>query len=324
MQLDLNKPIYNTVNNDWLGFMGPGEVRSKHRPYTLPEKKIYDLPLKPERVEMEDLSYSKCALLGMAFLKLVVFVVWTAMAILCMIGMLYNSLAPKALEIKKNFCQVCCHEYLSLLKLIAHFPFPRHHVPEGKGDPILFVHGYTHNSSGWYAQMDRLKKENIGPLYAIDLGTGGLSGKFQSIRSYAAQVDQKAQEIFKATGKKVRIVGHSMGGVVASLASPENVSQIITLGSPLKGAPLARYFGVGPNGRQMTPGSDLLAETEQKIQACSHRIKYQHMGSTMDQVVPCSSALRGSDDNNIAFDHLGHCGLMIDSKVGDKLVDWLR
>jgi triacylglycerol lipase len=51
-------------------------------------------------------------------------------------------------------------------------------------------------------------------------------------------LESTIQKAYKETGKKVHLVGHSLGGVIARAAAsqmPDRIASVITLGSPFRG-----------------------------------------------------------------------------------------
>src|SRR5690606_32817974 len=124
------------------------------------------------------------------------------------------------------------------------------------------------------------------------------------------------------------LIGHSMGGVVSSLyatkLAPEgSVTDVFTLGSPLNGAPMANLAGMGPNGREMRPGSPLLAEIREGIERKKGSIRFYHVGSDADTLVPADSALAGSG-LKFRITDLGHTHLLTSKKVSDWVSDQLQ
>jgi pimeloyl-ACP methyl ester carboxylesterase len=56
-------------------------------------------------------------------------------------------------------------------------------------------------------------------------------------------LDATIRKAYRETGKKVHLVGHSLGGVIARAAAsqmPDRVASVITLGSPFRGVSLHR------------------------------------------------------------------------------------
>jgi len=104
-------------------------------------------------------------------------------------------------------------------------------VPRGDGSPVVLVPGFMGTDiylSEMYMWLARLGYRPY--MSGIGLNAecpGRLTGKL--IRT----IDRAHQE----TGKRVRLVGHSLGGVLARkacLQRPESVSQLIYLGSPVQ------------------------------------------------------------------------------------------
>lgn len=89
----------------------------------------------------------------------------------------------------------------------------------------------------------------------------------KDIYPHAEAVAKKCQELARASGRPVALIGYSMGGLMAVAAIKFNVHEfvdtIITLGSPFQGTPLARIAGAVlgkqyPSLRQMSPKSGFL------------------------------------------------------------------
>ena len=102
-------------------------------------------------------------------------------------------------------------------------------APRGDGHPVLMLPGFLASDLSM-APMRRYLRELGYDSYAWRMGrnVGGVS------RMRAALRDRLA-EIHVATGRKVSIVGWSLGGVYArdlALQAPEMVRYVVTLGSP--------------------------------------------------------------------------------------------
>src|SRR5580700_3236319 len=102
-------------------------------------------------------------------------------------------------------------------------------APRGDGHPVLTLPGFLASDLSM-APMRRYLKELGYDSYAWKMGRniGGVS------RLRAALRDRLA-EIHGATGRKVSVVGWSLGGVYArdlALQAPEMVRYVVTLGSP--------------------------------------------------------------------------------------------
>lgn len=187
--------------------------------------------------------------------------------------------------------------------------------------PILMVHGYLHNSSGWTYFLYRLRNEGYKNVFTINLGL-----TIYSMEHYADMIDQKAREIAEITGRDdLIIIAHSMGGMISSYwAANQNhtkVTDIITLASPLQGTTKAES-AMGECARQMQYGSEFANNLVKQIQE-NEEIRFYHLGSTCDPTVrPNSSAFIPGKPKKI-FDNLGHVMFLFSDEVIDEVADYL-
>src|SRR3954453_2034895 len=102
-------------------------------------------------------------------------------------------------------------------------------APRGDGHPVLLLPGFLASDLSM-TPMRRYLRELGYDSYAWSMGRnlGGVSRIRAALRSRLA-------EIHNATGRKVRVIGWSLGGVYArdlGLQAPETVRSVLTLGSP--------------------------------------------------------------------------------------------
>ncbi len=106
-----------------------------------------------------------------------------------------------------------------------------------ESSPVLLYHGYlvTHRCMAGLA--DSLKKEGFTPFvreYAY----------WDDLEEVVKQRSVKLNEFCQRYGRKVDLVGHSLGGLIAlrkAQESPELINKVIMLGSPLRGT-MAAYI----------------------------------------------------------------------------------
>lgn len=102
------------------------------------------------------------------------------------------------------------------------------YTDEGKGDPIIFIHGLASYGSVWNKNISSLKDSNR--CIAIDLPGNGRSTKGDfpfSMFFYAESVVQFIQRIGLT---EVNLCGHSMGGQIAQIIAlryPQLVKKLI-------------------------------------------------------------------------------------------------
>jgi pimeloyl-ACP methyl ester carboxylesterase len=102
-------------------------------------------------------------------------------------------------------------------------------APRGDGHPVLTLPGFLASDLSM-APMRRYLKEIGYDSYAWKMGrnTGGVARTRAALR-------ERLAEIHASTGRKVSIVGWSLGGVYArdlALQAPDMVRYVVTLGSP--------------------------------------------------------------------------------------------
>ncbi|HKS20272.1 MAG TPA: alpha/beta hydrolase [Bradyrhizobium sp.] len=102
-------------------------------------------------------------------------------------------------------------------------------APRGDGHPVLTLPGFLASDLSM-APMRRYLKELGYDAYAWNMGRnlGGVASKRAALRDLLTRIHQ-------GTGRKVSVIGWSLGGIYArdlALQSPGMVRSIITLGSP--------------------------------------------------------------------------------------------
>jgi pimeloyl-ACP methyl ester carboxylesterase len=146
-------------------------------------------------------------------------------------------------------------------------------APEGDGHPVLLLPGFLGDEAS-LAPL-RLFLKNRG--YQVE--TWGFGRNVGFHRKHAAALEQKIRYLHHVTGRKVSLVGWSLGGIFAFYGAheaPECVRSVITMGSPLstdasgsKTAPLVqslyRVFAhpMGPVAHTMQPRARKLRARQQ-------------------------------------------------------------
>lgn len=211
-----------------------------------------------------------------------------------------------------------------LLRPIGYLSNQKKPTGSFRGKPLLLVHGYLHDASAWLFLKRMLNEAGFGPIYTLNL-----IHPFRSIRNYGKLVALKAQEIEKDTQRKdLILVGHSMGGLVSSwyatqIAPSGKVTDVITIGSPLSGT-YAAFIAMGPNGREMHPGSSLITTLRKTIETNS-TTRFYHIASMTDQLIlPYSSALTGRHpEREFVLKDIGHLSLLFSPCIANKIKKWL-
>ncbi len=107
-------------------------------------------------------------------------------------------------------------------------------VPRGDGSSVIVVPGYGSNDSHTKLLRDWLKKIGYNAM-SSRIPISNFNPEF-----YEEEIITEVDEAFRGSGKKVHLVGHSIGGVLARLIAArraDKVKSVTTLGSPLFGEP---------------------------------------------------------------------------------------
>lgn len=133
---------------------------------------------------------------------------------------------------------------------------------QGKGTPILLVHGLFHNSSAWLVMKKRLRKAGYDNLHTYQYNS--FTGKFShAVDGLQRRMDSLLQN---SPSGKIVLVGHSLGGLVVRTAvgNPRfwgKIAGIVALGTPHGGSDLARLGG-NTMARGLIPGREIMATAD--------------------------------------------------------------
>jgi len=120
--------------------------------------------------------------------------------------------------------------YLEFLRLIRDPVFRGEDVPPGRRKPVLLIPGFLAGDWTLRTQYDWLRRVGYKPRLA------GLAVNVMYSEVMLKPLIDALQALYKKTGARVSLVGHSRGGVLAKVLShrnPDLVEQVIALGSPL-------------------------------------------------------------------------------------------
>jgi len=183
--------------------------------------------------------------------------------------------------------------------------------------PVLLVHGYGHNRSGWWVLDRHLRRAGFTSVHRLNylpLNTG--------VPALAQRLSRRVEEVLALTGApRLHIVAHSLGGILArwyvqELGGDRYVGTAVTLGSPHGGTATA-YLAPERTARQLCPDSAVI--TRLAAGARPSPVRWVAVYSDADLLVwPTSAAgLRapGLGATNIEFHGIGHLSMLIDSRV---------
>ncbi len=124
-----------------------------------------------------------------------------------------------------------------------------HYEVDGRGKPILLLHGWLSSWGLWRGTMLTLSAERRYRIYALDFWGFGDSAKKSvqnfNVASYVSMVNQFMDKMGIAHAP---IIGHSMGGTVAlslALEHPVRVGKVAVVGAPVAGSSLNPLLKLG-------------------------------------------------------------------------------
>ncbi|MCB9881774.1 MAG: alpha/beta fold hydrolase [Planctomycetes bacterium] len=183
--------------------------------------------------------------------------------------------------------------------------------PSPTGRPVLLVHGFFQNASG-FRRMRVYLHAHGRETYVVNLGRS-----FRSIETYVDVLVQRMRELREELGEReLDVIAHSMGGLVvrgALAAAPElreSVATVVTLASPHGGTEGALGLGCFPDVRQMQPGSGFL-EGLPGLEELVPKARRFTVSVERDYIVypRATCHLPGCEARHVP--KLGHVGLMV-------------
>ena len=179
--------------------------------------------------------------------------------------------------------------------------------PRPSQAPLLLLHGVLCNSGIWRGTIPRLVAAGCGPVYTLTYGP-----PTASMELFAEQVAAKVDAICAATGaRRVALVGHSMGGVVARTYlrryGGARVRCLVTIGAPHHGSVHAWMFP-GVCLAQIRPGNAWLAALGAARLPPGTRVV--SLWSRHDSMVAPQASAELEGAANVSFVGIGHNALI--------------
>lgn len=192
--------------------------------------------------------------------------------------------------------------------------------------PVMLVHGYGHNHSGWWSMRRHLREAGFGRLDSFDYRP-----LERDVPASARQLAARIEQLRRRTGaERVHVVAHSLGGIllrwmVQELDGAGVVDTAVTLGTPHEGTRLA-WFAPGGTAAQLRPGSWVLRRLEESARPSP--VRWVAVYSNLDELVrPSRSAMISNPAldavNLLAKDH-GHMSLMVSPRVARAVAGQLE
>lgn len=228
---------------------------------------------------------------------------------------------------------------------------PEHGSACKRRTPILLIHGNGFNETQWVIGKLLLSKKNrnYGSTFTLNLD-GMLSNSHEKgIDDYALKVAHKAKEISELTGREdLILIGHSMGGLVASYFAEVTVveqklnvriDKVITIGTPWSGSPFLSnltsltqerfpsYLATPKRFRQMRNEDGFLDQLKQRAELSikERGRRYYSAYSVTDLLVSGDNGCFSSHPEGVAKFSWGGHYLQTVNPLWWKIVDsWLE
>lgn len=215
------------------------------------------------------------------------------------------------------------------------YPFGLHEGALGTGrpagdarrdTPVILLHGYGHNRSGWLVLQRRLRRAGFTSIHTLNYlpfvdGVPGL----------AQRLAQRVEQVRELTGhEKVHLVGHSLGGVLArwyvqELGGDRHVDTAVTVATPHEGT-IAAWAPLGRAIRDVRPESPVIRRLARGARRTD--VRWVGLYSNVDAfVLPARSAMIRNPEleatNVLIRDH-GHISIMVSPSVADIITSELE
>jgi len=202
--------------------------------------------------------------------------------------------------------------------LLLFYVFAGRRMARGTGTPIVLVHGYTQNRGTFVGIARSLAAAGAGPIYGFNYWS------LQPLRRSFIGLSKFVRRILRETGaKKIDIVAHSMGGLVALecvRAMPRRIRRVVTIASPHKGV-LWSGPVVGAGVAELRAGSRFLRARESRVLG----VPVLSIASTHDNIVhPASQAsLAHRGGRDLVIEGPGHLGILFDAEAMREIARFL-
>jgi triacylglycerol esterase/lipase EstA (alpha/beta hydrolase family) len=192
--------------------------------------------------------------------------------------------------------------------------------------PVVLVHGYFHNRSGFDFMSDQLRQRGFRWVHGLNYNPIR-----SSVPDLADRFCKTVSDVMEVSGSpRVHVVGHSLGGVIVrwflqELEGHKVIDTCVTIGTPHFGT-VAAYLGFGPAAKDMRPGSKVMRRLEMGLRRFND-VRFVNLYSDLDVlIIPPSSGVLPERPNvhNHLIEDLGHTSLLLSPQLVDQLCEHLE
>jgi pimeloyl-ACP methyl ester carboxylesterase len=191
--------------------------------------------------------------------------------------------------------------------------------------PVLLLHGFGHNRSGWMFLERHLRRSGFSYLTSMNY-----SPLCRDIGRVALELAQRIDSVRAITGaRRVHLIGHSLGGIVIRyyvqlLGGDAFVHTAVTIASPHEGT-LAGHLLPSPLVEQLHPESWVIRALDQSARPSG--VNWVAYYSDLDALVqPAASAMLRHPalgaTNLLVKDH-GHLSMLLSPGLGRSVAHQL-
>lgn len=227
-------------------------------------------------------------------------------------------------------------EARSIAQAVAAYPFGMFEsaistgIPSGDSlhdVPVVLVHGYGHNRSGWFTLDRRLRRAGFTSVHTFNYNP--LTG---DVPKFGAQLAERVDLLRTITGQPyVHVIGHSLGGLVARWfvqeeGGDEAVHTAITVASPHEGTWAAAAGALARGARELLPGARVIKQLAAGARASN--VKWVAYYSNLDMLIRPGHSAMLSDPvlgaTNILIKDVGHLSIMLAPSLTRSIVTHLE
>lgn len=191
-------------------------------------------------------------------------------------------------------------------------------------EAVVLVEGWGANDSTW------LLAGRVCTARGFHVRRFGYKTLGGSVEAEAERLAREVHLLSQAGFARIHLVGHSLGGIIVSLAASEFIEaallgQVITVASPHRGSALG-HLPAGRLGAEVAHGSALLARLREDVrEAITRGVRFTAIAAKDDVVVrPRDARLEVEGVRNEELAHANHFSVTFDPRCLELLAELLE